>query len=168
MDMVIRIVIGFAVLVAVMVLLKRLFKKPAARLLALFVGLAIILAVGSVVSSLEINDVKKNGVCVEATATQIVKVGKGEKGADIEYRTRFSYQYEDKSYEFVDSSGSQKYDKGDTVEAYLYPDDPETLYFDESYSIGWGLFLLAIGVGLYFMTRNRSEKEFSEIVDSIY
>ena len=155
-----RIILGILGFLVVLFVLKILFPKPATFILALFVGLAICCAVVSVIDHKEINIVKNNGVVVEATVTKIAKV---EDGDDTEYDVSFKYQFDRKTYTYIDHRGDKKYDVGDAVKAYIYPDNPQELYLDEAFSIVPSIFLLAIGIGGFFIARGMSEEDLENL-----
>lgn len=150
-------ILGFLV---VLVVLKILFPKPATRILVMFVGFAICCAVVSAIDNKEINAVKNDGVSVEATVTNVTVV---EDGDDTEYDVSFEYQFEDKAYTYIDNRGDKKYDVGDSVKAYIYPSNPQELYLDEAFSIGWSILILVIGIVVYFAMRSMSKEDLENL-----
>ena len=155
-----RIILGILAFLVVLFVLRLLFPNPATFISVFFVVLAICLAVVSEINQKEINDVKNNGVIVEATVTKIIVV---EDGDDTEYDVSFEYQFEEEIYTYIDHRGDKKYDVGDTIKAYIYPDSPQELYLDEKFSIGWSILLLAIGIFIFFVARGSSEEDWENL-----
>lgn len=155
-----RIILGILYFIVVLFVLKLIFPKPATFLLVMFVIMSIAMGVASIIDHKEINAVKNDGVSVETTVTKIVVV---EDRDDTEYNVSFAYKFEGETYTYIDHRGDKKYDVGDSVKAYIYPDKPQELYFDEAFSIGWSIFLLAMGVVVFFAGRGMSKKDWEEL-----
>ncbi len=129
--------------------------RPSTIILALFLFVSIASAVVAVESDKELADVKKNGVSVTAEVTDFARV----KVVDTtEYDVTFTYEYDGETYTFTDRRTDKKYELGDTTTAYLYSHAPETLYFNESFSVGWSILILVIGLITFVCIRLNGER----------
>ena len=152
-------VAGIVCILVVLILIVVL--KPSNFMFVLFSIFSVVAAIASISSVIELNDVKNNGETVVATVAQVAVVNEGD---DTEYDVHFKYDFEGETYTYINHRGDKKYDVGDSVEAYIYATQPQQLYLNESFSILWAFFLLALGVIFRFAIRANKE----EIPDMIY
>ena len=155
-----KIIIGISAFLFVLIIVKIIFPKPSIFLLVFFIGMAICCAAVSVMDHKELSDVKEKGIVVEANVTKVL-VAEDDDGK--EYDVSFKYNFKDESYTYVRHMGNKKYEVGDSVKAYIYSNNPEELYFDESFSMGWSIFLLAIGVVAFFLSQEMTEEEWGKL-----
>ena len=127
-----------------------------------FIILAIILMIGSIRDSKEWNDVKRNGVSLQAEMVNIID----NIGVDEDWEVTFAYSYNGEGYQYIYRNYPSKRYVGKVVSAYIYPEEPTVLYPDGSIHMphAWVLVGVAgIAVFLYgiweFFPKKRSRKE---------
>lgn len=111
-----------------------------------FFAIAVWMFVTGCSNVLKINDLKKNGVEVQMTVTNIRADHSRE---DTAYYYTFSYEIDGQFYEFIDSP-DRDYKVGDTVTTYIDPDHPQNVVLLNA-NLFFAFFLLLFSGGSLFL-----------------
>ena len=129
--------------------------KPSNLLFFLFLVGAVAFAIGAITERIALQDVQENGVTITATVTHCDVV---ETEDSRDYNYHFAYEYNGKTYMYVDHHDTRDATVGESVTAYLYPDKPEELIFDDCISFFWSIFLFGMGLMTRWAIRSNNEE----------
>jgi intracellular sulfur oxidation DsrE/DsrF family protein len=119
---------------------------PALAISVVFFVIAVWMFVTGCSNALQINDLEENGVEVQVTVTG-KRIDSSRENTENYYT--FSYQVDNKTYEFTDSP-DREYKVGETFTAYIDPEHPQNMVLPNS-NLAFAFMLLIFSGGSLFI-----------------